>query len=320
MWKASDFERLDPKLFRGFLAVMRTGSMSEAARMASLTQGAISQQIAKLEERLGTQLFVRTVEGISATTGARMLARFAEEYLASSSAFMELLNQEYESMQGLVRYAMPESCIHSPHFSMLLERRKEFAGIEIDIALEATEKVYRQLLAGEVDFGFVLDRRFESQIDLYPFCVEQYGLIAAPDAVLPALGNVADLYRVGMVWYPQAEHYLAHWCEATFGQAVPDLGRGDFQVRGSCSDLRGALSMVLGGLGVAVVPLHVAHTPLESGALCHVQPVAGAAASTCQIYIAMRRESKVPARVRRVIRWFLEMHADLQPVPERFLE
>ena len=79
MWKASDFERLDPKLFRGFLAVMRTGSMSEAARMASLTQGAISQQIAKLEDRLGTQLFVRTVEGISATAGARMLAGFAEE-------------------------------------------------------------------------------------------------------------------------------------------------------------------------------------------------------------------------------------------------
>ena len=44
------------------------------------------------------------------------------------------------------------------------------------------------------------------------------------------------------------------------------------------------------------------------------------AQASCQIYIATPKNSKLPARVRRVIRWFLEMHADLQPIPSQFLQ
>ena len=40
---------------------------------------------------------------------------------------------------------------------------------------------------------------------------------------------------------------------------------------------------------------------------------------TQQISICRLAERRLPARVRRVIRWFLEMHADLQPVPADFL-
>ena len=316
VWKASDFERLDPKLFRSFLAVMRTDSMSEAARIASLTQGAISQQIGKLEERLETQLFVRTAQGIVPTDAARMLGEFAEQYLNASASFLERLNVEFESMNGLVRYAMPESCIHSPHFPMLLERRREFSGIEVDIALQSTEMVYRDLLAGEIDFGFTLQKEHETQVTHYPFCVEQYGLIAARQTKLDTPANMADLQQLDLIWFPQAEHYLNRWSEPRF-QAVANVQRSDFRVRGSCTDLRGALAMVRGGLGMAVVPLHVVADDLASGAVVCLD--AQLPAVGCQIYIATPRDKRPKARVRRVIRWFLEMHTDLQPVPEQFL-
>ena len=320
MWKASDFERLDPRLFRGFLAVMRAGSMSEAARVANLTQGAISQQIAKLDDRLGAQLFLRTADGIMPTESARMLTRFAENYLQASASFLEQLNLEYESMNGWVRYAMPESCIHSPHFPMLLQRRKQFPDIELDVHLQSTELVYRSLLAGEVDFGFVLDRRFEAQVDLFPFCVEKYGLVASPDlAPQEPLADVQDLQQTSLIWFPQAEHYLTQWIEAVFRQAT-DCRQADFNVRGSCSDLRGALAMMRGGLGMGVIPLHVVQTDIDAGTLCHVPLQPQQAQASCQIYIATPKNSKLPARVRRVIRWFLEMHADLQPIPSQFLQ
>ena len=44
------------------------------------------------------------------------------------------------------------------------------------------------------------------------------------------------------------------------------------------------------------------------------------ALASCQIYIATSKNSKLPARMRRVIRWFLEMHPDLQPIPSQFLQ
>src|SRR5918911_3451494 len=80
VWTASDFERLDPRLFRSLLAVVKTQSFSAAADEAALTQGAVSQQIAKLEERLNTQLFVRAGTRVILTSSGQLLAQYAKAY------------------------------------------------------------------------------------------------------------------------------------------------------------------------------------------------------------------------------------------------
>ena len=50
---------IDVSVARAFLAVVETGSVTLAARQLDLTQGAISQQIRRLEELSVGRLFVR---------------------------------------------------------------------------------------------------------------------------------------------------------------------------------------------------------------------------------------------------------------------
>ncbi|HMV17900.1 MAG TPA: LysR family transcriptional regulator [Zoogloea sp.] len=317
-WTASDFERLDPKLFRGFLAVVRSGSVSEAARIASLTQGAVSQQIARLEERLKCQLFVRANGRILPTDAAQLLAEFAESYLQSSSSFLERLNAEFESIQGLVAYSMPESCIHSPHFPQLLARRLEFPGIHLRVTLKPTDAVSRDVLGGEVDFGFVLEKRHEKQLIHHPFCVEEYGLVAAPSLHPRPLSHLDDIVRLPYVCFPESAFYLHRWLSGLARREMsPDAD--DLSVRGEFSDLRGAIAMVKGGMGATVLPLHVVADDLAAGRLVRIRHRDNDPPVTQQISICRLAERRLPARVRRVIRWFLEMHADLQPVPADFL-
>lgn len=317
-WSASDFERLDPKLFRGFLAVVRSGSMSEAARVASLTQGAISQQIAKLEERLNCQLFVRANGRTLPTEAALLLAEFAENYLHASSNFLERLNAEFESMQGIVSYSMPESCIHSPHFPLLLSRRLEFPGIKLRVALKPTPSVLRDVQAGEVDFGFVLETRADKLLQFHPFCFEEYGLVASPYLSASAPECADDLFRLPYICFPQSEFYLLRWLSSVSGRDY-EIQREDLTVRGEFSDLRGAIEMVKGGLGATVLPLHVVADDLEHGRLVRHNLTTNDPPTLQSIYICRLAERRMSARVRRVIRWFLEMHTDLQPVPALFL-
>jgi DNA-binding transcriptional LysR family regulator len=317
-WTASDFERLDPKLFRGFLAVVRSGSISEAARIASLTQGAVSQQIAKLEDRLNCQLFVRANGRILPTEAAQLLAEFAESYLHSSSSFLERLNAEFESMQGLVAYSMPESCIHSPHFPQLLARRLEFPGIQLRVTLKPTDAVIRDVQAGDVDFGFVLERRSEKQLQFHPFCAEEYGLVASPNMAVPSLEHPGDITRIPYVRFPESIFYLRRWASSLTRREL-EIDNDELSIRGEFSDLRGAIAMVKGGLGATVLPLHVVAHDLADGSLIRLHHQDGNAPITQQIYICRLEDRRMPARVRRVIRWFLEMHADLQPVPPAFL-
>ncbi len=316
-WTASDFERLDPRLIRSFLAVARTQSFSAGAVAASLTQGAVSQQIAKLEERLNAQLFVRAGNRVVTTAAGQMLAEYAQAYMDHATRFLEKLNEEFESLRGEVRYAMPESCIHAPHFSWLLERRREHPDITLKIDLLPVDDVVKTLLSGDIDFGFVNQDMDLAAVKCYPFCFEQYSLVA-PAGPGPAMPRSLDeLLRLPMVVYPGMTHCLNRWIAAHFDEVDP-ISTVALRVVGEFNDMRGALAMVEGSLGFTIMPDHVVHASLERGSIAAVQPTQGGTTARQRISIVRLKERRMPARVKRVIHWFLDMHTELQPVPEEF--
>jgi LysR family transcriptional regulator of gallate degradation len=59
---------------RVFLAVLRLTSVSRAAQACNLSQPAVTQAIARLEAEVGTQLFLRSPQGLFATEAGRVLA------------------------------------------------------------------------------------------------------------------------------------------------------------------------------------------------------------------------------------------------------
>lgn len=320
-WTASDFERLDPRLFRSFLAVVRTGSFSAAAIEASLTQGAVSQQISKLEDRLHTQLFVRAGSRVLTTSAGMLLAEHAQAYMTHTAAFLEQLNEEFESMRGLVSYAMPESCIHAPHFGWLLERRKAHPDLILSIELKASAAVLADVLNGSVDFGFVNKAADSPAVQAYPFCSEEYVLVcAAAHAATNSPTNLDELLEMPMILYPGMIDCLNLWISHHFGEVDP-IGPIALRTTGQFNDVRGALAMVAGDLGLTVLPRHVIAEQLSNRVVRVLEPRGAGRSSHAlqQIWILRLKERRMPARVRRVIRWFLDMHKELQPVPEEFL-
>lgn len=318
-WNASDFERLDPRLFRSFLAVVKTQSFSSAAQEAALTQGAISQQIAKLEDRLNTQLFVRAGSRVVLTPAGQMLASYAQSYMDHTAQFLEQLNQEFESLRGFVDYAMPESCIHAPHFGWLLERRQAHPDLVLRIQLKPAPDVLRDILGGDVDFGFLNIPAESSAVQSYPFCLEEYVLVGAARHAGMAVPTTLDaLLDLPFIVYPGVMHCLNRWIAVRYRERDP-ITTVALRVHGEFNDMRGALAMVEGDLGFAVMPRHVVAPQVERGTIAVIGD--GHAETVLQqIWIARLKERRMPARVKRVIRWFLDMHTELQPIPAEFLE
>lgn len=318
-WTASDFERLEPRLFRSFLAVVRSGSFSAAAQEASLTQGAISQQIAKLEERLNAQLFVRAGSRIVTTTAGRLLYEHAQAYMDHTTRFLEQLNEEFESMRGQVVYAMPESCIHAPHFGWLLQQRQAYPDLALSIELKPSERVLDDLLAGSIDFGFINRSVDLSAVYAYPFCREEYVLVSTGDQPLPPFPNSLDeLLGLPMVLYPGMADCLNRWAAQHYADADP-VAAVSLRMTGQFNDIRGALAMVAGGVGYSVLPRHVVQPAVDAGSLA-LLCAPDARQALQQIWIVRLKDKRMPARVKRVIGWFLQMHTELQPVPEEFLK
>jgi DNA-binding transcriptional LysR family regulator len=77
---------MDLQKLRAFVAVAREGNVTRAAKQLSLSQPALSKQLAELEESLSAVLFDRLPRGMRLTVAGEILLRHAERIYAAERA------------------------------------------------------------------------------------------------------------------------------------------------------------------------------------------------------------------------------------------
>ena len=98
----------DWTLYRTFLAVLRDGSLSAAARTLGLTQPTVGRQVEALEQALGLALFTRSLHGLAPTEAATELRPHAEALEASSEALLRAASGRGQDWRGTVRVTASE--------------------------------------------------------------------------------------------------------------------------------------------------------------------------------------------------------------------
>ena len=96
------------ELYRSFLAVIRQGSLSGAARELSLTQPTVGRHIDTLEVSLGVSLFTRSQAGLIASEGASRLVPYAQAMASAADALQRAASGELENDRGTVRITASE--------------------------------------------------------------------------------------------------------------------------------------------------------------------------------------------------------------------
>jgi DNA-binding transcriptional LysR family regulator len=82
---------LDWDDLRFFLAVVRTGSLSAAARELRCTQTTVGRRLASLEARLRVKLLNRTPRGYVATSAGESICEHVERIEAEASAIERIV-------------------------------------------------------------------------------------------------------------------------------------------------------------------------------------------------------------------------------------
>lgn len=136
-----------------FHAVMLTGSLSEAGRMLSVTQPAVSRVLASAENRLRYRLFERVKGRLHPTPEARRLFAEAEEIFGRVNRFNALAGALGAGSAGTV------SLVSSPSFSEWLiphaiqKFRERHPDTPIRYRPLAFDALLPHLLLGQADFG-----------------------------------------------------------------------------------------------------------------------------------------------------------------------
>ena len=94
---------------RYFLEVARTGSLAASSENLHVAVSAISRQIAKLEDEVGTPLFERMPRGMVFTDSGQLLAEHARRALLDADAVLSEISEAHALGRGIVRSGAPRA-------------------------------------------------------------------------------------------------------------------------------------------------------------------------------------------------------------------
>lgn len=245
-----------------FVWAARLGSFRTAAERLSITQAAVSNRIASLEEDWNTRLFDRDPREIRLTFSGRRMLAYAERMLELNREMMAASHANYQ-VAGVVRIGVIETVVFTWLTDFLQRVQELYPAIEIQLSSESTARLHSQMRNGELDIALQTD----------PLLEEGVRNIAGGAIAMGWVGRSID-------WSAQRAHFdvatLATHPIVTMNkgsQPYVSLRKlleeeGASVPRIHCvSSIPAIVRLVRAGFGIAVLPLAPVREEIESGAL-----------------------------------------------------
>ena len=144
---------LDTALMRSFVTAADNASMTAAANVLNLTQGAVSQHIRRLEDLLGASLFERDRRGLKLTPAGERLFGKAKRLLGLNDEIWAEMTMERFS--GRVRLGVPYDLVGHWLAPVLKSYAEACPAVEISLVCGASPELADQLAAGTLDLAVI---------------------------------------------------------------------------------------------------------------------------------------------------------------------
>lgn len=136
--------------YRYFLAVVRGGSYSAAARTLRVSQPTVSRRIAQLEENLGTRLFEQRHERLVTTEPGGKLVDYAERFEETALSLRHDVEGFDDAASGSVTLSITEGLATTWLIPRLSKFKKRFPSIAVTLIV--TGEVV-DIMRGEADMA-----------------------------------------------------------------------------------------------------------------------------------------------------------------------
>jgi DNA-binding transcriptional LysR family regulator len=135
-----------------FLKVYQNGTFSKASVMIGLSQSALSQKVARLEELLQATLFIRKPRHLELTSAGEELLLYAKDALELQDQFIQRFNQYDGDLKGTIRIASFSSIMRSVIIKKLTSFMKKNKNVSIEFQSHEVHELENILRTNQADF------------------------------------------------------------------------------------------------------------------------------------------------------------------------
>ncbi|MGH7118261.1 MAG: LysR family transcriptional regulator [Acetobacteraceae bacterium] len=183
----------DLRSLEAFLSVCDQGTMAAAARVLGVTQPAVSQTIAELEERTRAVLFDRKVRPLGLTPAGAVLRQRARALIADARQISPLLREVRRGRLPVLRVGFVESFSRAlvPELSMHLSTVSESVSFVWGLTADHVDAILNRRL--DIFIG-IDDFELPDGLMMWPLIKEPYIVVTPPDvARVASLGDLPQL-------------------------------------------------------------------------------------------------------------------------------
>ncbi|QDH14658.1 LysR family transcriptional regulator [Oecophyllibacter saccharovorans] len=240
--------------FRYFVAVAETGSFTLAAERLNMKQPPLSQQVKRMEDMLGIQLFLRQTRGVVLTAAGEALLPRARLILDLERQFVETARGLAQGVEGHLRIGLAGAAPLVPIIPYAIRRfRKLVPHVTLSLEESNTPTLCDMLQAHNVDIAILRPPVIDpSHLQLRPF-LEEPTLIALPAGRPYGQEETLSLQQIAhepLIIFPRElgpgfyDAILSAYHQVGLS---PNLGQQAPQISGT-------VPLVAAGLGISIVP------------------------------------------------------------------
>jgi DNA-binding transcriptional LysR family regulator len=145
---------LDVDILRTLVAAYQLGSFNRAAEQVGRSQSAVSQQIHKLEERVGQPLFRKLGRGLALTEAGEVMLAYARRMLDLNDEAVAAIAGS--TIDGAIRFGMPGDFAETWLPAALGRFKRAHPTVRIEAAVDRNTSLIEKLNKGKIDLALLL--------------------------------------------------------------------------------------------------------------------------------------------------------------------
>ena len=231
-----------------FQEIAKLKSISKVANNSHISQPALSQQIQKLEDSLGKELFIRSNRGVELTESGEIVLKYADNIIKTYNKMLFDLNEQQskeikiEGEHTIATYCLP---------CAILNMKFKFSDHQYNLIAASSDEIEQDVLSDICEVGFTTCPVQAEDLNSEEVINEKVVLISPPAFDLPEKVKLEEVLDYKFV-------VLKEDCiiKENFKEALADLGKdfSEIEVISRLDSTEALKTLVRKGYGVAFVP------------------------------------------------------------------
>ena len=289
---------MDIKSLEFFQKISEIKSISKVAKRSHISQSALSQQMQKMEDTLGHQLFIRSNRGVELTNSGELVLKYINNIIKTYDKMVEKLErQQDKEIKIEADFAIATYCLPC----VLVKMRELYPKHDYNLISNSSDQIEKDVMNDICEVGFI-NREPDEELMFENVIEEKVVLISLPGYDIPEKFNLAEILKQPLV-------ILKDECiiKEKLNRALQKAGHSmeDLNIITKLESTEALKTVVQKGYGVAFVPYNSVKKEIETKELkiARVKDYN----LDYNIYLISKNKEELNSKVREFINGFVKL-------------